>query len=191
LIKNEKYKIHIVKALKIQDFSYTINLNDHPEHLFGRKFDGDSQDGDVPPFYVSFNVHDPIIHNEMLDSGESHNLMPKFIMDKLGSGITRPYKYLFSFDSIKAKCLGLIKDLVFSLSQITSKSIVMDIVIVDIPPNLGMIVSRSWATKLKHALQMDMSYATIHVFGHPRRLYRETLMKYMVGGKERPNNHPI
>lgn len=38
---------------------------------------------------------------------------------------------------------------------------------------------------------MDMSYATIHVFGQPRRLYRENLMKYMVRSKERLNNHPI
>jgi hypothetical protein len=105
--------------------------------------------------------------------------------------ITRPYKDLFSFDSRKVKCLGLIKDLVVSLSQIPSKNMVMDVVVVDIPPKFGMLLSRSWETKLKGTLQMDMSYATVPVFGQERRLYREVLMKYMVSRKDKPNNHPI
>jgi hypothetical protein len=54
----------------------------------------------------------------MLYSEASHNLMPKMVMDQLGLDITIPYKYLFSFDSRKVKCLGLIKYLVVSLSQI-------------------------------------------------------------------------
>jgi hypothetical protein len=127
----------------------------------------------------------------MLDSGTSHNLMPKVIMDELGLDVTRPYKDLFSFDSRKVKCLGLIKDLVVSLAQIPTKNMVMDIVIADIPPKFGMLLSRSWAAKLKGTLQMDMTYATIPVFGHDRRLYREVLLKYMVSSKTQPHNHPI
>ena len=38
---------------------------------------------------------------------------------------------------------------------------------------------------------MDMIYATIPVFGQQRRLYRETLMKYMVSSQERPHNYPL
>lgn len=36
-----------------------------------------------------------------------------------------------------------------------------------------------------------MSYATISVFGQPKKLYRETLMKYVVSSQERPQNFPI
>jgi ribonuclease HI len=54
-----------------------------------------------------------------------------------------------------------------------------------------MFLSRSWAVKLKGTLQMDMTYATIPVFGHDRRLYREVLLKYMVSSKTQPHNHPI
>lgn len=36
-----------------------------------------------------------------------------------------------------------------------------------------------------------MSYATIFVFGQPKKLYRETLMKYMVSSQDRPQNFPI
>ena len=44
--------------------------------------------------------------------------MPKEIMENLGLDITRPYKDLYSFDSKKVKCIGLIKDLVVSLQHI-------------------------------------------------------------------------
>ena len=57
------------------------------------------------------------LHNAMFDSGASHNLIPKLIMDSLGLDITKPYKYLFSFDSREVKCLGLIKYLVVILHQ--------------------------------------------------------------------------
>jgi len=56
----------------------------------------------------------------------------------------------------------------------------MDIVVVDIPPKYDMLLSRSWGSKLQGTLQLDMSYATIPLFGQQRRLYRETVMKYMV-----------
>ena len=60
----------------------------------------------------------------------------------------------------------------------------MDVVVTDIPPKFGMLLSRSWAAKLKGALQMDMSYETIPVFGEQRRLYREQKMAYMVSNVE-------
>ena len=124
----------------------------------------------------------------MLDSSASNNLMPKAVMEKLGLDITRPYKYLYSFDSSKVKCIGIIKYLCVTLVQIPAKSVVMDIVVVDIPPKYGMLLSRSWGAKLQGTLQMDMTYATIPVFGKKRRLYSETLMKYMVGIQEKSHN---
>jgi len=126
----------------------------------------------------------------MFDLGASHNLMPKTIMEKLNLDITRPYKDLFSFDSSQVKCLGLIKDLCVSLVQYPNKTILMDVVVADIPPKYGMLLSRSWGAKLQGSLQLDMSYATILVFGQPKRLYRETLMKYVVRSEEKPQNLP-
>jgi hypothetical protein len=49
--------------------------------MFGPNIEdnGDS----IAPFYISLTVHDHLLHNCMLDSGASHNLMPKIIMEKL------------------------------------------------------------------------------------------------------------
>jgi hypothetical protein len=100
-----------------------------------------------------------------MDSRASHNVMPKVVMDELGLDITKPYQDLYSFDSKKVKCLGVIKDLVVTLSQLPMKSVVMDVVVVDIPPKFGMLLSRSWAKKVGGSLQMDLTYATIPFFG--------------------------
>jgi hypothetical protein len=142
-------------------------------------------------FYISLNMHDLILHNAMLDSGASHNLMPKAVMEKLGLEVTRPYNDLHSFDSSKVRCIGLIKDLCITLVHIPAKSMVMDVVVANIPPKYGMLLSRSWGAKLRGTLQLDMSYATVPVFGQQRRLYKETLMKYMVSSQEKPHNYPL
>ena len=100
------------------------------------------------PFYTSLNIHDKVLHNCLMDLGASHNLMPKFVMDELGLEVTKTYHDLYSFDSRKVKCLGVIKDMVVTLFQLPMKSILMDIIVVDIPPKFGMLLLRSWIKRL-------------------------------------------
>ena len=117
--------------------------------------------------------------------------MPKVVMDELGLNITKPYHDLFSFDSRKVNFLGLIKDLVVNLSQLPSKSIVMDIVVADIPPKFGLLLSRSWSKRLGGTLQMDLTYATIPIFrGETKRLYRENQFTYTISNAKNSINHP-
>ena len=130
-----------------------VNLvDDRPKLMFGPKVDGQTDNGAMAPFYISLNIHDLILHNAMIDLGASHTRMPKVVMEKLGLEVTKPYKDLNSFDSNKVKCIGLIKDLCITLAQIPMKSMVMDIVVVDIPPKYGMFLSRSWGAKLRGTL---------------------------------------
>lgn len=129
----------------------------------------------VAPFYVTLIIHDLLLHNCMLDSGASQNLKPLTVMEQLGLQITRPYKYLYSFHSKRVKCLGMIKDLVVNLAQIPIKSVVMDIMVADIPIRFGMLISRSWGSKIGGCIKLDFSYTTIPTFGGEERiLYRES-----------------
>jgi hypothetical protein len=205
LMRKNAYRSQVIKALSIEpeigtkalnvgskNYSDTVNLaDDKPELLFGLEVDGQTYNGVVAPFYISLNIHDLILHNTMLDLGTSHNLMPKAMMEKLGLEVTITYKDLNSFDSSKVKCIGLTKYLCITLAQIQTKRMVMDIVVADIPPKYDMLLSRSWGAKLKGTMQLDMSYATILVFGQQRRLYRETMMKYMVSSQKNPHNYPL
>ena len=158
-----------------------MNLfDDQPELIFGPNVNGKPLEGGIPHFYISLSIHEKIMPNAMLHSGASHNLMPKLVIEKLNLDITRPYKDLFSFDSSQVNYLGLIKDFCVTLVQYPTKSILMDIVVADIPPKYGILLSRSWRAKLQGSLQLDMSYAIISIFGQSKKLYQETIMKYMV-----------
>ena len=118
--------------------------------------------------------------------------MPKAVMEALGLSITKPYHDLYAFDSRVVKCLGVIKDMVVNLTQLPMKSVIMDVVVADITPKFRMLLSRSWAKKVGRTLQMDLSYATILVFGgENRRLYRELQYAYIVTDDKNPTNHPL
>jgi hypothetical protein len=167
LAKNPVYRKKITKMINFLDLesqSDVINMeDDKPNITFGTHFEG-ARDT-VTPFYITLKVHDRLLHNCMMDSGASHNIMPKFIMDRLGLEITEPYGDLYSFDSRRVKCMGMIKDLVVTLAHIPVKNVLMDVVVVDIPPKYGLLLSISWGAKLEGSLQLDMTYATIPVFG--------------------------
>ena len=91
LVTQDVYRSQVLKALNIGNDTNILNLTDEkPELLFGPKVEGKYQEGDVPPFYVSLNIHEKILHNAMLDSGASHNLMPKVVMERLGLENTKP-----------------------------------------------------------------------------------------------------
>ncbi len=191
-MRNSSYRGQVSKILNFDPMFDMVNVeDDQPEVIFGLALNDESPNNDVPPFYISLRLHDFVLHNAMFDSGASHNLRPKAIMDKLGLDVTRKYHDLYSFDSSRVRCIRLIKDLVVSLDQIPMKNVLMDIVVADIPPSFGMLLSRSWVAKLKGTLQLDFSYATIPVFGQMRKLYQEQKMKYMITSKEKPINHPI
>jgi hypothetical protein len=59
-----------------------------------------------------------------------------------------PYHDIYSFDASKVKCYGMINDVVVTLDHLLVKIIMMDVVVVDVPTNYGMLLSRKWARKL-------------------------------------------
>ena len=72
------------------------------------------------------------------------------------------------------------------------KSMMIDIVVADVPPKFGMLFSRGWIKRLGGTLQNDLSYATVPVFGREsRRLYRESQPTYIISDERNPSNHPI
>jgi len=91
--------------------------------------------------------------------------MMKVVMEKFGLDITMPYYNLYYFDARKVKCDGLIKDIVATLTQLDVNSIMMDVVLANVPANYGMILSRTWPCKFQVTMWMDMNSSTIPVSG--------------------------
>lgn len=169
-------------CLNLQEEKSMVVFGPHVEEL----------DSSTAPFYVTLVIHDLLLHNCMLESRASHILMPLVVMENLGLQITRPYKDLYSFDSMRVKFLGMIKDLVVNLAQIPVKSVAMDIVVANIPPRFGMLPSRSWGSKVGESIKLDLTYATIPTFGgEERRLYRESRFVTIVTPAEGSRNSPV
>jgi hypothetical protein len=191
-VKHEYFKIRFSKLLLPKPSNHptdSINLQDENPTVILCPMVEDRDDSS-PPFYTSLNIHDKVLHNCLMDSWASHNLMPKTVMEELGLGITKSYHDLYSFNSRKVQCLGFIKDLVVTLFQLPMKSVVM--YIVDVPPKFGILLSRSWIKRLGRTIQMDLTYVTIPVFGgEHRRLYREAQLAYIISDETNPTNHPI
>ena len=54
---------------------------------------------DHPPFYVSLLVDNLLLHNCMLDSGASSNVVTRKVMEQLNLRITRPYHNVCAMDA--------------------------------------------------------------------------------------------
>jgi hypothetical protein len=68
----------------------------------------------------------------------------------------------------------------------------MDMVVSDVLSKYDMLLSRSGGAKLGGSLQLDMTYATILIFGGQfTRLYKENRLAYTVSDPQNPNNYPV
>ncbi|MGU4934776.1 hypothetical protein MAY13_22900, partial [Escherichia coli] len=87
LMKYKHFQDHILKLLQNSsenDLADIVNLQDEKlTILMGATHITDKEES-VPPFYVSLNIHEKFLHNCLLDSGASHNMMPKVVMEELG-----------------------------------------------------------------------------------------------------------
>ena len=82
------------------------------------------------------------------------------VMKKLDLDIIRPYKDLFSFDSKSVQWLGMINYLMVRIIQIPKKYVMMDVVIPDVPPSYGVLLSRHSGTSVGGSIQFDISHMT-------------------------------
>lgn len=97
-----------------------INIEDDgPKIVMGTLTSGNDQL--TPPLYITVELQNLHLHNCLYDSKACHSLIPLVVMENMGLDITRPYKYLYSFDCNRSQCLGIINDLVVRMMQIPRK----------------------------------------------------------------------
>ena len=68
-MRNNEYRDKITKMVKIEGYFQpdTLELTDDaPTIVLGPRIE-DTDEEDVPLFYVRLNIHDMILHNAMLD----------------------------------------------------------------------------------------------------------------------------
>lgn len=79
-----------------------------------------------------------------------------------------------------------------NLAQILAKSVVTDIVVADIPARFGLLLSRSCESNIGGSIKLDLTYATIPIFGgQEHRLYKELIFVKTVTKADCSKNSPM
>jgi hypothetical protein len=103
----------------------------------------------VLPFYISVLISDFVLHKCVADIVLRHNVMPLQVMRRLGLECTGPCKDLLAFDSRTVETIGYIKDLSVTYDQDPKVSMLINVIVADIPEAYGILLGRYWSTKVK------------------------------------------
>jgi len=102
----------------------------------------------VPPFLLMFEVFNINLHNCLVDSGASSNVMPLSICKKLNAVLLKSDKHVIQLDRTQVKVIGELKDAMIKMDTNPKFVQVIDIIVVDIPKDYGMLLSQDWSEKL-------------------------------------------
>lgn len=82
-------------------------------------------------------------------------------------------------------------DLVRGMVHIPRKFLMLDVVIADVPPTYGMLLSINWGTSVGGNMKFELYYSTISIFGGDTRcLYRDPNMTYTFSDPKNPSQFP-
>jgi hypothetical protein len=95
----------------------------------------------VPPFLLTFEVFNQNLHNCLVDSGASSNVMPLDIYNKLGIVPLKSDKHVIQLDRTQVKVMGELKYVMIRIATHPNFVQVIDIIVVDIPEAYGLLLS--------------------------------------------------
>jgi hypothetical protein len=124
----------------------------------------------VPPFLLTFEIYNINLHNCLVDSGASSNVMPLSICKKLNATPTKSDTHIIQLDRTKVKVIGELKDVMIQIASNPKFHQVIDIIIVDIPEAYGMLLRRDWSEKLHGYFSMDWSHLWLPLKVNPNMI---------------------
>ena len=76
------------------------------------------------------------------------NFMTRKVMEQLNLRVTRPYHNVCAMDAREVEVVGIILNLHVKLAKYPDIDMSMDVVVIDVPDNWGMLLSRKWVQRL-------------------------------------------
>ena len=178
----------IVKALSVTNTSSVENKEKivveekihNPrvdEALIGRK-----SQYQTPSFLLTFKIFNQNVHNFLVDSRASSNVMPYSVYKKLNARPQICKTNIIQLDRSHVNILGELKDALIHLSSNSKVHQTIDIIVVDIPEAYRVILSRDWSAKLNGYFATEWSHLWLPYKGHPNKIKveHEHYMKHMV-----------
>jgi ribonuclease HI/transposase InsO family protein len=143
----------------------------------------------VPPFLLTFEIFNRNVHNCMVDSGASSNVMPWSVCQKINAEVEPSSLKIIQLDRTDVKVMGELKNVLIRLSSNPKVHQFIDIIVVDIPEVYGMFLSRDWSEQLHGYFATDWSHLWLPENGKPNkiRVNRERYLKFTVTDLNDPN----
>jgi hypothetical protein len=143
----------------------------------------------VPPFLLTFEIFNRNVHNCMVDSGASSNVMPWSVCQKINAEVEPSTLKIIQLDRTSVKVVGELRNVLIRLSSNPKVHQVIDIIVVDIPEVYGLFLSRDWSEQLHGYFATDWSHLWLPENGKPNKIKvnRERYLKFMVTDLNDPN----
>ncbi|KAH9318838.1 hypothetical protein KI387_020607, partial [Taxus chinensis] len=112
--------------------------------------------------------------------------MPAKVAHALGLTITHTYGYFYSMESKEVPLVGRIKYAQVDFATLPKKKVLATILVADIPPSYGMLLSMNFYKYVGGEILMDWSHALIPVNGKMKKLFPEKQYEFIVQKPDDP-----
>jgi ribonuclease HI len=143
----------------------------------------------VPPFLLTFEIFNRNVHNCMVDSRVSSNVMPWSVCQKINAEVQPSTLKIIQLDRTSVKVIGELRNVLIRLSSNPKVHQVIDIIVVDIPEVYGLFLRRDWSEQLHDYFATDWSHLWLPENGKPNRIKvnHERYLKFTVTDLNDPN----
>ena len=114
-----------------------------------------------------FEIFNHNVHNCLVDSGASVNVMPILVCKKINRHPKPSTWRVVQLDRTDVKVIGEMEDVLVHLASNDKLCQVINIVVADIPDAYGLVLSRDWSAKLNGYFASDWSHLWFPYKGSP------------------------
>ena len=140
-------------------------------------------------FLLTFKLFNQNVQNCLVDLGSLSNMMPYLVCKKLNVEPHISKKKMIQLDISHVKVFEELKDVLIHLSSNSKVHQIIDIIVVDILEDYGVILRRYWSAKMNNYVIIDWSHLWLPYKGTPNKIKVELkcYMKHMIIDLNDPN----
>ena len=121
----------------------------------------------TPPFLITFEIFNYNVHNYLVDSGASINVMPLPFCKRINRQHKPSTWQVIQLDRTAVKVIGEMENVLIRLSSNENLCQYIDIVVADIPDAYALVLSQDWLARLDGYFASDWSHLWLPHKGSP------------------------
>lgn len=110
------------------------------------------------PFLLLVRIFGKLIHNYLIDSGASSNIMPLIIFRRVEVTPLGSNKRVTQLDKVELSVIGELHNIHMQLASDPRMEHMVDISVVDVADTYGLILGQDWAQRLNGYMAIEFSH---------------------------------